>query len=104
VGGWVGTYHTRGRSHGRRIVNGRILKLSKPFQNTRIGGGWWVCDPGRWWVLGGWVGSHTTRGRSYGSGSDCHVAHMTRVNLSLVEVKFEPTWHATWQKTTRVIT
>jgi len=28
VGGWVGTYHTRGRSHRRRIVNGHILKLS----------------------------------------------------------------------------
>ena len=60
-----------------------------------------MCDPGRWWVVGGgcgWVSSHTTRGRAYGSGSDCHVAHMTRVNLSLVEVVFKPTWHATWQK------
>ena len=48
---------------------------------TRVGGS-------GWWVVGGWVGTHTTRGRTYGSGSDCHVAHMTRVNLSLVEVKF----------------
>ena len=64
---------------------------------TRVGGsGWWVVD--------GWVGTHTTRGRTYGSGSDCHVAHMTRVNLSLVEVEFNPTWHATWQKLIRVIT
>ena len=60
----------------------KTRQLSKPFQSSRVGGGWWVCDPvvGGWWVVGGRVGSHNTRGRSYGSGPDCHVAHMTRVN------------------------
>jgi hypothetical protein len=55
-------------------------------------------------VVGGWVGSCNTRERSYGSGPDCHVAHMTRVNRWLIDVELKPTWHATWQKLTCGIT
>ena len=39
-----------------------------------------------------------TRGSSFGSEPDCHVAHMTRVNRSLVDINFKHSHHATWQK------
>jgi hypothetical protein len=78
-----------------------LSKTPVELQNTR---GTSQKHPGRWWVVGGWVGSHNTRGRSYGSGSDCHVAHVTRVNRWLVDVECKPTWHATWQKLTCVNT
>ena len=38
------------------------------------------------------------------SGPDCHVAHVTRANCSLVDTVLKPTQHAMWQKLTRGIT
>jgi hypothetical protein len=45
-----------------------------------------------------------TWGSSYGSGPDWHVAHVTRVNCSLVDTVLKPTQHATWKQLTRGIT
>jgi hypothetical protein len=47
---------------------------------------------------------YDTPGSSFRSGLDCHVAIMTCVSRSLVDLDFKPSQCVTWQKMTRAIT
>jgi hypothetical protein len=62
--------------------------------------------PGRWWVVGGsWVGGFPQHpGKVLREWVGLPRGTLSRVNRWLVDVGVKPTWHATWQNLTCVIT